>query len=128
MIIFYDKQCPLCNTEMQHLVKSDKHNVIRLEDLNAADFSDRFPTIDKDKAMNLLHAITDSGEMIYGLDVTYQAWKLVGKYPWLVVLRLPILRYFADAAYNFFAKHRQIISKILMPRSTCEGSQCSPKK
>lgn len=68
MIIFYDKQCPLCDTEMQHLVKSDKHQVIRLEDLNSADFSERFPAIDKAKAMNLLHAITDSGEMIYGLD------------------------------------------------------------
>lgn len=128
MIIFYDKQCPLCDTEMQHLVKSDKHQVIRLEDLNSADFSERFPAIDKAKAMNLLHAITDSGEMIYGLDVTYQAWKLVGKYPWLVVLRLPIIRYFADLAYNFFAKHRQTISKILIPNSTCEGNQCSPKK
>lgn len=128
MIIFYDALCPLCNTEMQHLKKLDKLNQLLLEDLNADDFSDRFPYIDKEKAMNLLHAHTESGEMIYGLDVTYQAWKTVGKHRWLMVLRLPIIRIFADLGYAFFAKHRQTISRFIMPKATCINNQCSPKK
>ncbi len=128
MIIFYDALCPLCNTEMQQLQKADKNNQLILEDLNAIDFRYRFPNIDKEKAMNLLHAETESGEMIYGLDVTYQAWKIVGKHRWLVILRLPIIRFFADLGYSFFARYRQSISKSLMPNSSCPNNRCTPKK
>lgn len=128
MIIFYDAQCPLCNTEMEHLKKSDIQNQLKLEDLNSASFSERFPEIDKSKAMNLLHAKTDAGDMIYGLDVTYQAWKIVGKYRWLKILRLPVIKIVADAGYTFFAKHRQLISRIIMPHKACHNNRCDIKK
>ncbi|HCM04723.1 MAG TPA: cell division protein [Oceanospirillales bacterium] len=128
MIIFYDASCPLCNAEMQKLKIADKQNKITLEDLNAADFNNRFPNISKLKAMNLLHAQAASGEMIYGLDVTYEAWKTVGKHRWLIVLRLPVIKFFADMGYTFFAKHRQRISRLIMPNSTCSNNQCSSKK
>lgn len=127
MIIFYDGNCPLCNTEMQHLRRADASNKIALEDLNAEDFSQRFPHIDINKAMNILHAQTSTGEMVYGLDVTYLAWRTVGKYPWLKIIRLPIIRFFADHAYTFFAKYRHPISRFLMPNAQCSNGQCTIK-
>lgn len=127
MIIFYDAGCPLCNAEMQQLKKADIQQKIALEDLNAADFDVRFPHIDKDRAMAILHAQTDAGEMIYGLDVTYAAWKTVGKHRWLKILRLPVIRIFADFGYTFFAKYRQPISRFLMPNTVCEGDSCNIK-
>lgn len=131
MIIFYDALCPLCNLEMKHLRQADTQHRLTLEDLNAEDFSQRFPHIDPSKAMNLLHGQTQYGKIIYGLDVTYQAWKTVGKHRWLVILRLPVIKFFADIGYTFFAKHRQTISRILMPKSQhiqCNDNQCSPDK
>ena len=128
MIIFYDAQCPLCNTEMTHLRKADKHQQLTFEDLNATDFCCRFPHINKDKAMNLLHGKMPSGELIYGLDVTYHAWKTVGKHRWLLILRLPVIKFFADMGYTFFARHRQFISKLLMPSSACTNNQCSANR
>ena len=83
MIIFYDGNCPLCSIEMQQLKHADIHQKIILEDLNALDFSLRYPSIDVNQAMTYLQAQTLSGEMIYGLDVTYQAWEIVGKHRWL---------------------------------------------
>ncbi|MEJ2911556.1 thiol-disulfide oxidoreductase DCC family protein [Pseudoalteromonas sp. C12FD-1] len=127
MIIFYDANCPLRNTEMQHLKDADTKHKIVLEDLNSCDFSARYPSVNKNKAMAILHAQLPSGEMIYGLDVTYQAWKTVGKYRWLKIFRLPIIRYFADVAYLFFAKHRQKISQLLMPSAQCSSGQCTLK-
>jgi predicted DCC family thiol-disulfide oxidoreductase YuxK len=127
MIIFYDARCPLCNAEMKQLKKADVKEKITLEDINAADFSERFPNVDKDSAMAILHAQNQAGDMIYGLDVTYQAWKTVGKHRWLFILRLPIIRFFADLGYNFFAKYRQPISRLLMPNTPCEGDSCSIK-
>jgi predicted DCC family thiol-disulfide oxidoreductase YuxK len=126
MIIFYDASCPLCNAEMQQLKTADIEEKIVLEDLNAADFSARFPDINKEQAMATLHAQTLSGEIIYGLDVTHQAWALVGKHRWLKILRWPIVRYFADAGYAFFAKYRQTISRFLMPNTSCNGNSCNP--
>ena len=105
MIIFYDANCPLCNAEMQQLKKADFEQKITLEDLNATDFNVRFPSINKTRAMEILHARTEAGDMIYGLDVTYTAWKTVGKHRWLKILRLPVIRIFADLGYNIFAKY-----------------------
>ncbi|MGK0249514.1 MAG: putative DCC family thiol-disulfide oxidoreductase YuxK [Oleispira sp.] len=127
MIIFYDARCPLCNAEMRQLKKADVKEQIILEDLNATDFSVRFPAIDKTSAMAILHAQNQAGDMIYGLDVTYQAWKTVGKHRWLFILRLPVIRIFADMGYTFFAKYRQSISRFLMPNTPCEGDSCGIK-
>jgi predicted DCC family thiol-disulfide oxidoreductase YuxK len=127
MIIFYDASCPLCNAEMLQLKKADTEGKVTLEDLNAADFSNRFPHINKNSAMAILHAQNQAGDMIYGLDVTYQAWKTVGKHRWLFILRLPVIRIFADMGYRFFAKYRQPISRLLMPKTPCEGDSCSIK-
>jgi predicted DCC family thiol-disulfide oxidoreductase YuxK len=127
MIIFYDAGCPLCNAEMQQLKTADIEQKIVLEDINAADFDMRFPHINKEKAMQILHAQTDAGEMMYGLDVTYAAWKTVGKHRWLKILRLPVIRIVADLGYTIFAKYRQPISLFLMPNTGCEGNSCSSR-
>ncbi|WP_024611539.1 MULTISPECIES: DUF393 domain-containing protein [unclassified Pseudoalteromonas] len=127
MIIFYDGNCPLCSTEMNQLKHADTKNLITLEDLNASDFSERYSYIDKDQAMTYLQAQKQSGEMIYGLDVTYEAWKVVGKHGWLKIFRLPIISFFADCGYLLFAKYRHSFSKILMPNTTCSNGQCSLK-
>lgn len=127
MIIFYDGNCPLCSTEMQQLKHADVNNKILLEDINAPDFSDRFGYIDKDKALKILHAQLPSGEIIYALDVTYQAWKIVGKHRWLKIIRLPIICTLADWGYLFFAKHRHFISRLFMPNTKCSAGRCSIK-
>jgi len=46
VIIFYDGYCPLCIAEMRHLRKRDKHNKLTLVDIQAPDFSNRYPTMD----------------------------------------------------------------------------------
>ncbi|BBW93558.1 thiol-disulfide oxidoreductase [Pseudoalteromonas sp. PS1M3] len=127
MIIFYDGNCPLCSTEMQQLKQADKHSLITLEDLNAADFSERYRHINKNQALTYLQAQLKNGEIIYGLDVTYQAWKTVEKHRWLKLFRLPVIRIFADWGYIFFAKHRHSISRLLMPNTQCNNGQCAIK-
>ena len=42
--------------------------------------------------------------MIFGSDVTHQAWRTVGRKPWLALLRWTIIRWFSDIAYRIFAK------------------------
>ena len=120
LTVFYDGNCPLCAAEMKLLAREDKHSNVCLKDINAPDFSTQYPTINVAEAHRILHGLKDNGEMLYGLDVTVTAWRLVGKKRWLSILRWPVISWFADKTYLLFAKHRQKISKFLMPGVSCD--------
>ena len=113
LTIFYDSYCPLCSAEINQLKAFDSDNQLSFEDIHAVDFVQRYPYVDKLKANKLLHGQLNNGGMIYGLDVTCMAWKTVGKHRWLSILRWPVIRWFADLAYLFFARHRNRISSLL---------------
>lgn len=125
LTLFYDSYCPLCANEMAQLRRLDTHQRLRFEDIHADDFSQRYPDIDPQAADRILHARYDDGRMIYGLDVTHQAWALVGKQRWLAVLRWPVIRCFADLGYRFFARYRYGISLVLTGQRRCSpGGSC----
>lgn len=122
--IFYDSQCPLCMMEMRQLKAQDHADKISLIDLHAQDFETQYPGIDKADAMRCLYGQLDSGQVLRGLDVTCQAWSLVGKLKWIKVLRWPLIRQIADMSYRLFAPHRYRISYLLTGKSRCQGEAC----
>jgi len=111
--IFYDGLCPLCSLEINQLRTCDSNKQLLFEDIHAPDFDRRYPFIDRTRANKILHGQLANGDIIYGLDVTCMAWKTVGKHRWLLILRWPVIRWFADLAYSFFARHRSFISGLL---------------
>lgn len=119
LTIFYDSHCPLCMLEMQQLKTIDHKDRIQLVDLHADDLKKAFPHINKDDAMKRLHGQLDSGEVLYGLDVTCRAWSLVGKHRWLMILRWPLIRPLADLAYRIFARHRDRIAFLITGKTRC---------
>ncbi|PKG56812.1 thiol-disulfide oxidoreductase DCC family protein [Shewanella sp. GutDb-MelDb] len=123
--IFYDSLCPLCDAEMQHIKARDIGDDIELQDLNQSDFASKFPEIDFTVANRILHAQRPDGSIITGLDVTYEAWKVVGKERWVSLLRCSLVKPFADKGYLFFAKHRYRISYLLTGKKRCESGTCS---
>lgn len=123
LTIFYDSYCPLCSTEINQLKAYDYDKKLIFEDINAVDFIQRYPYIDIIKANKLLHGQLHNGAMIYGLDVTCLAWKTVGKHRWLAILRWPVIRWFADISYAFFARYRNTISTLLMGRNSSADCQ-----
>ncbi len=125
LTLFFDSYCPLCAAEMKMLQDFDLEGKLIFEDIHAKDFELRYPKIDPVKADKILHGLYEDGSMIYGLDVTYQAWRTVGRKPWLALLRWPIIRWFADIAYRFFAQNRYSISWILTGQKRC--SACATK-
>jgi predicted DCC family thiol-disulfide oxidoreductase YuxK len=111
--------------EMQQLKCVDHDARIQLVDLHADDLNTAYPHINKNDAMKRLHGQLDSGEMLYGLDVTYQAWSLVGKHRWLAILRWPLIKPIADLFYRIFARHRDRIAFLLTGKTRCD--QCVVK-
>ena len=125
LTIFYDSSCPLCSAEVNQLKAYDNDKQLSFENINTMDFIQRYPYIDQIEANKLLHGQLSNGKMIYGLDVTCLAWKTVGKHRWLAVLRWPVLRWFADLGYRFFARYRNNISTLFMGKNkTPECQRC----
>lgn len=124
LTLFYDGFCPLCLAEMRKLKSLDKKNNLTFIDIQHPDFSTDYPELDWKALDARIHGQLDNGQMVTGLDVTYLAWKLVGKGWVYAPLRWPVFRWFADKFYVFFAKHRYRISYLLTGKKRC--TQCIP--
>ena len=126
LILFYDASCPLCAAEITHLKKLDKHQKIAFENIHASDFPEHFPHICQQEADRILHGQLSDGEVIFGLDVTYLAWSLVGKRRCVALLRWPIVSVIAKGVYLIFARYRHRISALMTTASACDP--CLNKK
>ena len=126
--IFYDGGCPLCLSEMKHLLSLDVEHSIDLVDINQPGFEEKYPVINKEKADAILHGQLADGSIILGLDVTHKAWSLVGKGRWTAILRWPVVRIFADWAYLVFAKYRHPLSRLITGKSRCESCSLEREK
>lgn len=124
LTIFYDSTCPLCAKEMTALMRYDQRNAIELVDLSGGDWQAKYPEIELSEAMRVLHAY-EGQKLLLGLDVTAAAWKAVGKKPWVQVLRWPVVRWFADKFYIFFANNRYRISGLLLGQQRCQNDACA---
>ena len=126
--IFYDGGCPLCLSEMKHLMKLDQQQKIDLVHINQESFQAKYPNINREKADRILHGQLANGKILLGLDVTHKAWNLVGKGKWRAIIRWPIIRIFADFAYLQFARHRHFLSRLLTGKERCESCSLEREK
>ena len=123
LTIFFDGRCALCAKEMKSLKELDRHNRITFANIFAHDFAKNYASVNVEDANRVLQGMKDTGELIYGLDVTVLAWTLVGKGKWVAPLRWPIIKQIADVAYIFFARNREQISRFIMrsrPVTRCD--------
>lgn len=123
LTIFFDGKCPLCAAEMNHLKQIDYSDNIVLFDLHHPELSSRYPEIEFDKAMKILHA-SYQGKILLGLDVTHRAWSLVGKGFWVAPLNWPLVKQLSHLIYLFFAKNRQTISAFAVRYLGLKNRQC----
>jgi predicted DCC family thiol-disulfide oxidoreductase YuxK len=79
LTIFYDGYCPLCSIEMNKLKHLDKQQNIHFIDIQEPSFVVDYPHLDWQALDARIHGYLADGTLISGLDVTYLAWKLVGK-------------------------------------------------
>ena len=123
LTLFFDSTCPLCVSEMRALESLDFSNRLVFENIYSDDFCERFPDISQIEAANTFHGRYNNGDMIFGLDVSVQAWSIVGKNKWLRILRAPGFRIVSDLAYRFFARYRSLISLLLTGKRYCDSCE-----
>lgn len=123
LTIFYDGFCPLCMWEMQKLKDLNRNQQLAFVDIQHPDFARLYPQLDWQALNNRIHALREDGSVVTGLDVTYLAWKAVGKGWVYAPLRWPVLRWFADFGYTLFARHRYRISYLLTGKKRCTSCE-----
>ena len=124
LTLFYDGFCPLCVREMAQLRQIDKQGVLQLVDIQLADSQALYPQIDFSEASRILLALTADGRLLRGLDSTHAAWSAVGLGYRTAWLRWPVIRWFADWAYLYFAANRYRISYWLTGQARCDNGSC----
>ena len=124
LTLFYDGFCPLCVREMAQLRQIDKQGVLQLVDIQLAESQALYPQIDFSEASRILLALTADGHLLRGLDSTHAAWSAVGLGYRTAWLRWPVVRWFADRAYLYFAANRYRISYWLTGQARCDNGSC----
>ena len=124
LTIFYDGNCPLCATEMNHLKTHDKNNLISLGDIQQNNFAALYPSVKFIEAMKILHGHYN-GQLLLGLEVTHRAWTLVGKGFWVAPLNWPVIKTISHWLYLALAKYRQQISALMAKLFNIKTTNCT---
>ena len=106
LTFLYDGGCPLCLRETNFLKRKDTKKKINFVDISINYLPENFNNISYKQAMENLHGILGSGEIIIGVDVLAYSYELVGL-GWIYFpTKLPILSGLIRFLYKYWAKYR----------------------
>ena len=120
--LFYDGGCPICRREVAWLKRRDRAGNLQLEDISAAGFDSARHDLDGDEVRRVLHGVRYDGVVIKGMEAVRDAYRTVGL-GWLVAAtQLPGLNALSDLLYGWFARNRQTLGRLFVPK--CSEGQC----
>ena len=124
LTFLYDGGCPLCLRETNFLKTKDTKKVINFVDISLNYNPVNFQNISYKQAMENLHGILGSGQIIFGVDVLAYSYELVGL-GWIYFpTKLPILSDFIRFLYKYWAKYRLKLTGRDNLEKICE-SKCN---
>ncbi len=128
--IYYDDDCPICRTEVNHLQRQapDKITLVAVND--AVEHLAR-AGINKLDAMTYLCIEDENGNWYTHMDANRLMYQTVGS-KWATILALPIIKPLADAIYPIFARNRYYIPRWMTrlifgkvePKNACRDGVC----
>ena len=115
LTLFYDGACPLCQAEIIFLSGRNKANLLNFIDINSDRFDSDKVGISCDAALAAMYGQYANGTLIQGVAVFPEAYRRADLpvLAWIFSRKplQPILR----IGYQFFAKNRHVISRLLGP-------------
>lgn len=115
LTLFYDGACPLCQAEILFLSGRNEAGLLEFVDINSDYFNAERVGISCENALASISGQYSDGTLIYGVPVFSAAYGRA-KLPFLAWLfSRKVLRPGLHMGYQFFAKHRHTISRILGP-------------
>ncbi|WP_320674111.1 DUF393 domain-containing protein [Prochlorococcus sp. MIT 1341] len=107
LTFLFDGGCPFCRREVSFLRSRDNMKSIAFVDINSPCYNpDFYSGISYREGMGRIHAITSSGEVLKGVQVFREAYRLVGLGWVYSPATWPLLGALLDGIYNFWARWR----------------------
>jgi predicted DCC family thiol-disulfide oxidoreductase YuxK len=115
LTLFYDGACPLCQAEILFLSRRNQDHLLEFVDINSDRYDPVAVGVSCEQALAAMYGQYADGSLISGAAVFPEAYRRA-KLPFLAWLfSRKLLQPALKIAYQFFAKHRHAISKVLGP-------------
>jgi len=121
--LLYDGQCPFCRLEVRWLQAWNRNGRLDFEDIAAPDFDASRYGVTRAAVMGVIHGVFPDGRIVRKVEVFRQAYRAVGL-GWLVApTGWPVLRWFFDRLYEWFARNR--VSHGRFFGRSCDTGTCN---
>ena len=96
IVLRYDAECALCSFAITHLVKRDRRNLFKLDNLPITTIA----------CERILEIETSNKQKLYGFSAVLASLDYLGYYRIVSVLNFFPIRIVLEIIYNWIAKHR----------------------
>ena len=129
LTLLFDGGCPFCQREISFISSRDHLKIIEFVDIDSLDYNpDQFRGISYQEAMGTIHAITSSGDIITGVEVFRESYRLIGL-GWIYApTTWPVLGVLTDRFYGFWARWRLFLTRRPSLDRLCEKRNITPNK
>ncbi len=121
--LLYDGECPLCRREASFLQSRNQHGWLAFEDITAPGFDAKAYGTTQTALMGVIHGVFPDGRMVQKVAVFREAYRAIGLGWLLAPTAWPGVRWLADLGYEWFARHRMGIGRLLGRH--CETGACA---
>lgn len=104
--VFYDAQCPICDSEIGWLRSRTRPGEVLYQDINDPAFDPHLLGLTRETLMRRLHGQLPGGRLVTGMEVFRQLYRAAGLGWVMAPTCWPLLRSLADRAYELFARNR----------------------
>ena len=121
LTVLFDGFCSLCRGSAARARRFDTAHRIEFLDLHDPAASQRFPEIDREKALRWMQAVDTKGEVFSGSDawarigLLLPGWKLIA---W--ILLVPGIRWIGGKIYSWIARNRYRWNRAVCEDGTCQ--------
>lgn len=124
--IFYDGDCLVCATEIEHYRQRNPLQRLRFIDIRSADFQPADYGKTQDEFMARIHVRDQQGQFYTGVEAFLLIWQAYpGGSPYRLlaaVIGLPGINLLARGGYRIFARYRHLLPKKSSP---CASDSCN---
>lgn len=129
--VFYDGGCVVCNHEINFYKKRDTNSRIDWIDINKPGFDASSFGLHPMKVRERFHSITETGEVLDGVESFVKIWKTMQIFRILILLaEWRPTRYFMDLGYIVFSKLRPYLPRrkdLGCDTGACEITYTTPE-
>jgi predicted DCC family thiol-disulfide oxidoreductase YuxK len=121
--LLYDGECPLCRREARFLGNRNRNGSLVFEDISAPEFDPAVYHKTREELMGVIHGVFPDGRIVKKMAVFREAYRAIGLGWVLAPTAWPGLRWLVDRGYEWFARNRIAIGRILGRQ--CDSNTCA---